>query len=75
MSTLIPAQNLVGGEFLGGVTVYAKSQGLQENPFLVDLDNKGGVEKIEKLQTHPKNKVYLKALRILENHIELDNIF
>jgi len=55
--------------------VYAQSQGLQENPFLVELDTKGGVEKIEKLQTHPNNEVYLKALRILENHFELDNIF
>jgi len=54
--------------------VYAQDQTLKENPFLVELDNLGGVAKIEELQTHANNEVYLKALRILENHFELDNI-
>lgn len=54
--------------------IYAHDNSLPENPFLVELDNKGGVAKIEELQTHPNNQVYLKALRILENHFELDSV-
>jgi len=45
-----------------------------DNLFLIELENKGGVKKIEDLQTHPNNEVYLKALRILENHFELESL-
>lgn len=50
------------------------SQNKTDNQFLVLLEDKGAVERIEKLQTHPNNEVYLKALKILENHFELENV-
>jgi len=54
--------------------VLANQQKSSENFFLIELENKGGVKKIEDLQTHPNNEVYLKALKILENHFELESL-
>lgn len=45
-----------------------------ENEFLVILENKGGVKKIEDLQVHPSTEVYVKALKILETHFEIDSV-
>ena len=45
-----------------------------ENEFLVILENKGGVKKIEELQMHPSTEVYTKALKILETHFEIDSV-
>lgn len=53
--------------------VIANRTGSKDNAFLVELENKGAVAKIEKLQTHPQHEVYQKALKILENHFELEN--
>ena len=52
----------------------ASQLGSSENQFLVELENRGAVEKIEKLQTHPNHEVYQKALKILENHFELESV-
>jgi len=46
----------------------------RENPFLAELETKGAVPKIEKLQEHPSHEVYTKALKILENHFELEDV-
>lgn len=45
-----------------------------ENEFLIILENKGGVAKIEQLQVHPNTEVYAKALKILEAHFELESV-
>jgi len=45
-----------------------------ENIFLNYLDAKGGTKKIEKLQEHPNDEVYVKALKILENFFEIDDV-
>jgi hypothetical protein len=45
-----------------------------ENPFLIELEEKGAVPKIEKLQEHPSHEVYQKSLKILENHFELEDV-
>lgn len=54
--------------------VAASETGGTENEFLVILETKGGVKKIEELQTHPNNDVYLRALQILEAHFEIDSL-
>lgn len=45
-----------------------------DNPFMAELESKGAVPKIEKLQEHPSHEVYTKALKILENHFELEDV-
>lgn len=45
-----------------------------ENEFLLILENKGGVVKVEQLQKHPSTEVYAKALKILETHFEIDSV-
>ena len=47
---------------------------LGKNIFLDYLDAKGGTQKIEKLQEHPNDEVYSKALKLLENFFEVDDI-
>jgi len=39
------------------------------------LEAEGALPKIEELQTHPNEDVYNKALRILEKHYELEQLF
>lgn len=45
-----------------------------ENEFLVLFEQKEGVGKIEELQTHPNNEIYMRALKILEAHFELESV-
>jgi hypothetical protein len=46
-----------------------------ENVFLTYLDAKGGTKKIEKLQEHSNDEVYIKALKLLEEFFEIDDAF
>lgn len=50
-------------------------QNHRENEALILLNNKRGVEKLEKLQEHSSREVYLKALRILEQFFEEEDLF
>lgn len=45
-----------------------------KNLYKEKLEQLNAVHKIEKLQTHQNEDVYLKALKILENFFEIDNI-
>jgi len=51
---------------------YLANQNKTENQFLIELENKGGVVIIDTLQTHPSIGIYNRALKILEDHFELD---
>ena len=62
-------------QILNWGAIFARENNCEENPFLLELDNKGGVTLIEKLQSHPNNDVYMKALRILEEYFELETPF
>jgi len=57
-----------------GAKLAIEHGGNGENPFLLELEQKGAVPKIEKLQEHPSSDVYQKALKILENHFELEEV-
>jgi len=46
-----------------------------ENKYLVALENNGIVEMITGFQYHGNSKVYDLALKILENHFEVENAF
>jgi len=52
---------------------YLAHQNKTENQFLIDLENKGGVKRIEDLQQHPSTLVYNRALKILEDHFEIED--
>jgi len=54
--------------------ILAKTKGC-ENPFLAELEEKGGVQKIEDLQKHASHDVYEAALRLLEKNYELEDDF
>ena len=42
------------------------------NKFIVEAESRGGVEKIENLQTHQNNEVYEHSLKILETYFVMD---
>ena len=44
--------------------------GMQENVFLSKFDELGGVQKLEALQQHPNENVYVKTVNILETFYE-----
>jgi len=52
---------------------YLAHQHKTENQFLIELENKGGVKRIEDLQQHPSTLVYNRALKILEDHFEIED--
>jgi len=42
------------------------------NPFCTIMDECGGLEKLEKLQTHPNTHIYEKARKIIEEYFEIE---
>ena len=54
--------------------VIAEQEGT-ENKILIELENNGIVQVIEKLQEHENNDVYEKALKIVEDNYELESYF
>jgi hypothetical protein len=45
----------------------------QENKFALQLENDGGLEHIEKLQTHANHQIYQRALKILLSFFQEEN--
>lgn len=48
------------------------SQSEESNEFLTRLEEKGGLDWIEALQSHPDHDVYKAAVKILEKNFELE---
>ena len=46
----------------------------QENPFMMDLEQKQLISRIEELQRHPSVEVYHAAMNLLEKHFDLEDI-
>lgn len=44
-----------------------------ENPLLLEFEQKGGVEKLERLQHHKDTSVYQAAMKVLTKHFELED--
>mmetsp|Transcript_23330 Transcript_23330/g.20234 ORF Transcript_23330/g.20234 Transcript_23330/m.20234 type:complete len:235 (+) Transcript_23330:906-1610(+) len=44
------------------------------NPVLEELEREGAIPRIESLQEHPNNDIYQRALKILENHFEIEDV-
>jgi importin subunit alpha-1 len=44
----------------------------EPNEFVLRLDEKGGLNKIEGLQTHPNNEIYEASAKIIEKHFGMD---
>jgi len=42
------------------------------NKFVVELENKGGIDSLENLQNHPNHDIYEKALQILEGYFDAE---
>jgi len=49
------------------------SQNKTDNPFRVKFDEKGGIELLEGLQSHPSGEIYEKTFKILETHYEIED--
>ena len=56
-----------------GVLIARQNESV-ENLFLVELENREAIKKIEKLQYHSNYEVYQKSLEILENHFDLESV-
>lgn len=48
------------------------TQGGERSEFIERLEAKGGLDKLEALQCHQNNEVYEAALKVLQNHYELE---
>lgn len=44
-----------------------------ENPFISEFESRGGLDRIHKLQEHENIEVYHAALKLLQNHYELED--
>jgi len=44
-----------------------------ENPFISEFESRGGLQKVQDLQEHKANEVYQAALKLLENHYDLED--
>ena len=51
------------------------SQEGTENKIVIELETRGVISRIDKLQENESTEVYEKALKIIEEHYEVENIF
>lgn len=49
------------------------SQRGDENPFMSEFESRGGLEKVQELQKHKATEVYQAALKLMENHYDLED--
>jgi len=45
---------------------------MDQNPFVQEIDQVGGLDLIEQLQNHPNNDIYDKCVKLLETYIGLE---
>ena len=74
----LPNIILIGLEGLENLMRHGKeiaSQEGTENKIVIELETRGVISRIDKLQENESTEVYEKALKIIEEHYEVENIF